>query len=132
MTDAQLTGMPQHHTTHYNSVANSCQSMADNARTIEKALQDMWKARDGLPYLETKLQEKAAFLDFTRIGEHVDSVWVDTVKQIGDLLQQILVKRTAFDVARKQLCEAREELINSQSYLIKYQCEVPGTNDPLT
>jgi hypothetical protein len=103
---------PSHHMSHYSNLTEFHSSAAKHAGACTRALEAIWKARDGLPYLERQLEEARASIVIERLGEptSINQGYIATVKKIAELMTEIMNKRQAIAVAKKQFQEEQEAL----------------------
>jgi hypothetical protein len=128
----QLIATPQNHLAHYSNLADFHASAQKHAATIERALGDIWKANDGMPYLERQLEEARNSIVIEKLGEpnSFNVGYIATVKRIGELMDQIFAKKCARSLARKQLEEAMQALQATWNLISSWYVET--ANDPAT
>lgn len=109
---ADMVRSPSSHMSHYSNLADFHSSAAKEASACERALGDIWKAQDGLPYLERQLEEAKSAILLDKLGEPntFNAGYIAGVKRIADLMDQIFAKHSAIAAATKKLQENHEAL----------------------
>lgn len=103
---------PSQHMSHYTNLSDFHSSAAKEASACERALSDIWKAQDGLPYLQRQLEEAKSAILLDKLGEPntFNAGYIAGVKRIADLMEQIYAKQCAIALAAKRLQENHEAL----------------------
>lgn len=111
-TVADIALSPQQHMSHYSNLSDFHKSATEYANVCHRALGDIWKARDGLPYLERQLEEAKNAIVLARLGEPVtfNVGYIAGLKRIAELMEQIFAKQSAIALATKQFQEANDSL----------------------
>ena len=127
-----MVSTPRNHISHYTNLADFHASANRHASAIERALAEVWKAQDGMPYLERQLEEARNSIVVERLGEtsSINQGYIATLKKITELMTEIMNKRHAINVAKKQLEEENEALQATWNLISAWYVET--ANDPAT
>lgn len=122
---AQMAQAPSQHMSHYSNLADFHNSAARAAGACERALGDIWKAQDGLPYLERQLEEAKASILLERLGDPTsfNAGYIATVKRIAELMNEIFSKHQAIGVARKKLHDEHAALESTWALISNWYVE---------
>lgn len=119
------------HALHYETLRDYYKELLDVSSNIGATLAVITQARTGLPRLENRLAELRGQVDCARLGEVVEPIWIATLKEMTQLMEDILARRQKIYHATADLATQRATLVKSQKLIADWFTEkLP--DDPAT
>lgn len=116
---------------HYEQLSGYHQDAAGIARNMQAELAKITEARRGMVPVEIRLNSLRGQIDCNQIGSVIEPVWIDTLKEMLELMTDLLDRRTRIKAATEELTALSQALAHKQHIINDWYTEAtPG--DPAT